>query len=678
MKSAIEVRRTGLTHNINEMKRAFQLVASSLANKGVKVIFRGTACATDHETIYLPELSLLERQNMSDVEVKEAQDFLNAIRGFLMHEVGHILYTDREVFVEGAKVGELEKGAMNAVEDVRIEQRMSEAWRGAGVSLRDVNEWVNRKQQESFKPVINGVTGKEERTSIVSRTIAGIAAVARCGKDHWFYQGLDKETQELLTKFAPEIRAARNLEDTEEARDLGLRIVKKLRTMLEDEAEEEGEDESGGASADEGDEQEGPGEGDGQGDDQEGEGESDSDEEEDGEEGSGGNGDQGEESDDDAKEDKGGKGKPLSKEAKKQLKQAMADEAKAGAEVAKTTDKAAALSAQVHPDPASGKYLVYTTEYDKAEKATATSPRRYTEMMAEGRKHFGIMKRNLANVLKAKANVMTITELEEGELDTSLLYRLASGRSDKVFKEDVEQLDLNVGVVLLVNESGSMDHRDQTNMTRIQLASITAALMAEVLDSLHVPFACYGHTTANNATEVFWGASEQDREIFNRWGATTVAIYKDFDESFSATKARFPSMAARNNTHDAEGLIFAANKLIAQKGIERRIIMTIDDGEPYPNFPNASHYTYDAQGKYQNVMASSAAMRNLHTMLGRHQAYVKEVVGQLETMGIETLGMGMGTSAVSYYYKKWLAVHDVASFPVVALKELRKLLTNTK
>jgi cobaltochelatase CobT len=650
MKSILDVKRSGLTHNINETKRAFGILARMLTDKGVKVVFKGTMCATDHQTIYLPELSLLDRADMTEQDVQAAQSFLEATRGFIFHEVGHILFTDQKVFEGGAKESPLIKHAMNCVEDVRIEKRMAEVWRGSSTSLQFMNEWMLRKMAAEPTP------------TMVSKVLVGVAWVSRVGKDHWFYEKMDTETKALLKQFAPEMHAARNIESTEEALRLGRRIVKKLEALTKG----AGDEQSTGGKVPGAGKGPGPGEGSqGTGADSGTEEPAEEPEEDD----TGGEGSQGTGADSSTEEpaeepeedDTGGDEADDNSEGpdpvdvpaealKKELEAPDLEEA-----LDKVLDKGRLLSSELKLGT-SAKYLVYTTEFDSVVPAPASSLATYTRMMAEARQHFGVMKRNLANMLKARANAMTITELEEGDLDSSLLYRLAAGRSDRVFKEEVEHFDTNVGVVLLVNESGSMASG------AMNLARVTAALFGEVLDALGIQFACYGHTTGENAQEVFSKADVLSQATFIRWGATQIRVYKDFDESFAATKTRIPTMQARANTHDAEALIYSGNQLILQKGLNRRIIMTIDDGAPHPNVA------------YAPVACSPEVLTNMRSMLPRHQEYVREVVGKLEAQHVEVLGLGMGTDSVRNFYKKWLVVSDVASFPVVALRELRRLL----
>jgi cobalamin biosynthesis protein CobT len=91
---------------------------------------------------------------------------------------------------------------------------------------------------------------------------------------------------------------------------------------------------------------------------------------------------------------------------------------------------------------------------------------------------------------------------------------------------------------------------------------------------------------------------------------------------------------------------------MAVKGVQRRILITIDDGEPYP-----------------------CIAPNVYNMQGRHISYLREVVKSLTAAKVEVLGMGMGTYSVASYYPASVVVNDMATFPTVALSEMKKLLT---
>jgi len=657
--SNLKVEANGLNRAVHEMKRALDIVARLLSNKGVRVIFKGTRCYTDHKIICLPELSLLERKGMTPAEVKEAQHFLEAVRGYLFHEVAHILYTDQKVWNEAClKHGKFFHSVLNLVEDPRIEQKMTKLWRGSGAAVMHTVGWV-----------LPGLKAKMKGGSLVGRFLTAFCYVTRLGTDSPFFKQLDADVKVLFGRFLPELRRARALDSTADSVQLALDLIEKLKLAApppkkkEEEKPkkqkpvftagegDEGEAEESEESEGEGDEDDGEAGGaepeDEEADeDEEGDAESEAEAEED-------EGDEGEEEDEaEAEEDEEPGDEEDADEAAAKAKAEMDDTAAIEEEIAKA-DAATLLGQYLEPNVATAgdKYLIFTTEFDDYSVPPSCPPTEYAALIAKARGAFGIVKRNLSNALRSRADTLSVHELEEGDLDTGALYRLASGVSNKVFMESHEQLDTSVAVAILVNESGSMGDT-AGKFTRIELAKVTCALLGEVLDSLAIPFAIYGHTTGSDCSRAYCQAQPTDLQVYARWGPTVVRPYKSFDESFHSAKLRLPGLCPHYNTHDGEALLHAGTALMAVKGVQRRILITIDDGEPYP-----------------------CIAPNVYNMQGRHIAYLHEVVKSLTAAKVEVLGMGMGTSSVTRYYPASVVVNDMATFPTVALTEMKKLLT---
>ncbi|HBY1575867.1 TPA: porphyrin biosynthesis protein, partial [Klebsiella pneumoniae] len=74
---------------------------------------------------------------------------MNAIRGFLDHEVGHLLFTDEKVVKKMRNTKAF--GLWNALEDVYIERRMSEVFTG---SRRNLLSTRNLMIDKYFNPHI--------------------------------------------------------------------------------------------------------------------------------------------------------------------------------------------------------------------------------------------------------------------------------------------------------------------------------------------------------------------------------------------------------------------------------------------------------------------------------------------------------------------------------------------
>lgn len=98
-----------------------QMFARLISNElGVKVVLRGREICVDMErkTIYLPNM---EYATEGDVD---------ALRGFCLHEAGHLVYTDNSIYKEGVKNYCL-KMLHNALEDEYMERMLEKDFPGA-------------------------------------------------------------------------------------------------------------------------------------------------------------------------------------------------------------------------------------------------------------------------------------------------------------------------------------------------------------------------------------------------------------------------------------------------------------------------------------------------------------------------------------------------------------------
>lgn len=102
-----------------DILNCFPLLASVLGDSyGVKVRIGGDKAMTDGKTIYLPALSPeLDKETMA------------AARGYLDHEAAHIRHTDFDA-LKNAGLNKLEAWLFNAIEDWRVEKKLSEAFPG--------------------------------------------------------------------------------------------------------------------------------------------------------------------------------------------------------------------------------------------------------------------------------------------------------------------------------------------------------------------------------------------------------------------------------------------------------------------------------------------------------------------------------------------------------------------
>ena len=222
------------------MKLGIEKFAQLLTSTyGLRVVFRGTQCHTEFRgdgktastVIVLPELSLLERKDMTPAELEESMEFLMSVRGFVNHEAGHVLFTNHKLMPRAHNPSDSKKGfLLNALEDLRIETKLSSMYLGAQQSLDHLQNWATTRVAAS----IEESGGKIDR---YTQLIYGVLAVGNhvdATKDKvWKY--LNDDLQALCLRFQKKIRRARFAGNTADI--VGLRD--EIWAEMKDEYEEE-------------------------------------------------------------------------------------------------------------------------------------------------------------------------------------------------------------------------------------------------------------------------------------------------------------------------------------------------------------------------------------------------------------------------------------------------------
>ena len=141
MSDAYTLPRMSSESRMDQLKRVARIIGD---NFGIDVVFQGNQALTDGKTIVLPSLP----ENAPD-------DLVEAIIGFVDHEVGHIVHTD----FDGAwKIFKTEKNKRlkpmsNAIEDIRQEFAMCETFRGMGYNLERSMVWALQKADKNWSDV---------------------------------------------------------------------------------------------------------------------------------------------------------------------------------------------------------------------------------------------------------------------------------------------------------------------------------------------------------------------------------------------------------------------------------------------------------------------------------------------------------------------------------------------
>ena len=672
---------------------------------GITVVFRGNQVYTDGKRIVVPSLP----EDAPD-------DLIMAIIGFVDHEVGHIKFTDfcamrrREAEYKADKRLQT---THNAVEDAYQEAAMAKLYRGAGLNLDFKTEWALDKLRAKL-PGIKAF----DRLMLLALT------TSHAHDDHpgakKFLADFGGEFATFLEAADPLIRGWSSLANTDAAIDAAKEFLKLLDDAKSPYEDSDGEGDDGEPGEGKGEKPEdckGKGEGKGSSEEDDGDGDSsadgdskpdgkgkpkpvDADRSDDGdeagEEKSGGGDEDGDDGEaDDADKGRGGKKPEASddgpesddesgagpesdgdgegdtdsgddssdssdggdesgsgKAGASHLFSEMSDEERAALEeAADETDDLKSLheytAEEISTDASSGSgYRPFSTEYDvRIPPSGIGTLAEYGRVFDTVRPHVNTIYSVLVKSLLAQARDRTIFGRQTGRVNAAALGTMRAGNV-KVFKRKKKGAELNTYVEIIVDQSGSMGGR-------IGLAQQTTVALAEALDRVGVPYGIVGFTchfgVAPRGTQDKW-EDEAKRKGFTRIEPLVEYVYKEATESLASARPAIAAMTHQTMLNNADGeSIMVVAKRVMRRPEMRKILIVLSDGQPEAYRPVGAPMT--------------------------HPAYMKEVSKVIKnTKGLEVIGIGIQSNAVTSYYDNSVVVSSIDQLPAVAMSKLKEAL----
>ncbi|MEH8280308.1 porphyrin biosynthesis protein [Klebsiella pneumoniae] len=172
--------------------------------------------------------------NIPSIPDDASPALMNAIRGFLDHEVGHLLFTDEKVVKKMRNTKAF--GLWNALEDVYIERRMSEVFTGSRRNLLSTrNLMIDKYFNPHIKKAVAMCRGDQRELFLkfflcpVLRAWDGQPTFADFMEEHWHL--IDKPIA-VLKEFGVD-EAVRCMDSTEDCVKVAAAMAKILREMTE-------------------------------------------------------------------------------------------------------------------------------------------------------------------------------------------------------------------------------------------------------------------------------------------------------------------------------------------------------------------------------------------------------------------------------------------------------------
>ncbi len=511
------------------LETSLEKVSRILSRKyGVSVIFEGSCCKTDGNTVYLPSLP----ENVPE-------DLLGAVRGWCDHEVSHILYTQTELGPSFQKKhGRQAFGILNSLEDGRIERLLSEKYPGSSINLKEALRFVAEKENENS----SGRSPFGHLTAALYTRAAG-----RPDQDWIAPQGYV-----AADAFSEEIEAAARAETTEEVAKAAVRIWERLDTKLKG---EDGQDDDDSQNEDSSENSQQPKE----------------DEEE----------ETGSESSQNGPPKTGGSEQSNGqKEGELQGRHGSGGSDGFSQEESPMDRLSSLISKEAQQSSAegAGSYRVYTNRYDVVEVPEQADDFDYREELRGLESYVSCMRRKLLQTLQGRQKVRWLRSRSRGKLDPRALHRLKATTSPKVFRQRRVRKGGDTACTLLLDVSASM------RGPQIQLCRQLALVFAQTLSLLEFPTEIISFSTVDNDLRYEisqeTGISEQElAQRYSRMVPLYHALFKQFDEPWKKAARRLGRLSSKSLTPLGESLLFAAGRL-ARRGERRKVLMCLTDGEP--------------------------------------------------------------------------------------------------
>ncbi|SVP40474.1 cobaltochelatase CobT-related protein [Klebsiella pneumoniae] len=665
---------------VSIFRDAIKKVTTILAGKDLPVIERGRKAYVRYHNDEPVEICI------PSIPDDASEKFMEAIRGFVDHEVAHILFTDNKA-ITAATGGKKIKAffILNAVEDVFIEKKMSKLFAGSNANLIATRRHVI---EDVFTPRLRDALAQSADEVQLFRNFFLVPALRSWGgqldfisfmEEHGKHVGevcaflegkgiradienLDKSLDSLalagkITKWLNEFSDLKEKDEPEKEKS----EAKEKPEESEEEAEEDQPDEEV-EDADEGDEEVGEDE-----DEDESEAE-DADEDADEAE----EGDEAEESDeaedagddaDEAEEDdlpslidalmkaESSDGDDLSIEKALNeimgIEEVMSTEDKSYRPFERTSDymgpleDADAFMRKVFGDPENSRLYVapYGVEGYKIEddERCLRTFSRIGKKMDAGDDTAAAIAKDLERAIASKNRTMFIPGQKKGKVHGPSLYRL-NMNDDRVFRQKDEKRAVNACVQLAIDMSGSMSGE------RIHMAAMAAYTMAKALDAIKVPCIVTGFTTGT-MPRGSWH-NESTSRPFTRFESLFLPILKGWNRKADSLETR------RNLGHVMKGVpllnnvdgesIRSLSRHFNDRKEDRKIMIVLSDGEPHA--------------------------------VGRGFANdLRKAVGDIEQTGIDLYGVGIQTTAPKRFYTKSVVIHNLPDLG----KELIRLIAGS-
>lgn len=269
-----------------------------------------------------------------------------------------------------------------------------------------------------------------------------------------------------------------------------------------------------------------------------------------------------------------------------------------------------------------GKKEIYPSALQSSSQTIVIPPKgdltEYQTLYDEVQRETGFLTQRLITLIREKVYLRYGGYYRTGKLNKAKLWKQRIG-DYQLFHRQIEGGSRVAAFTLLVDESASMKGQN-----KFILAKKAALLLGETFTQIRLPLEIIGFTThdfeARAAMKLGLTPAHRYRTV--RCSALEHRIYKRFDEPYHAIRTRLTDIQPRHNNWDEEHLFFAYQR-IQSRPERKKVIIVICDGQPNGD---ANHLI--------------------------------RTVRRVESLGVKTIGVGIGADYVKEIYSHAIVVSD--------------------
>lgn len=649
-----------------DFKQACSTLVQMLSHKEMSVSFVGEQAYCEYKN------GKINRVVLPNIDINNSDTLKKMVRGYLDHEVGHLLFTDQEVVIETINKLPTRKRRsarlfFNIFEDGRIESCMKSRYEGTHENIATlISETFGDESRYEMASLISKINKEAianqkflNGLALLTRAVYGDKVAEKIVESHLEYF---QEPLEFFDKHPEIAEGLRTAKDSKAIIDLAIKVCNMgVNSDEEDDDDDEanapsgnsedGEPSSSGKnSSKQNDEEDSDNRQDGGSEQNEENGENEPEKKE-------GNASEGEEP------GGGGCDYEVSSEPKF-MNERFEDEELTEDPLREAIKKKYRAEKDVE-DVDGTVYRPFTTDFDEIEPVSPTSSAFVKKLdlyssyvdsfITEANAYCSVFQKQFERYLNAKSASLWEYGQTKGRLYGGGLAKLAAG-NERIFRKRIVNDTKDVAITLLIDCSGSMTGRP------LRTACASAYIFSKALSKVGINHEVVGFTTKylpgdfRKVAHDAMGKVSEGNLRYSRFEAIHMPIFKEFGKRFDTNTAKILGAVGVSsgggvlecaNNVDGESLRLAAQRLLKQPE-SRKIIFVFSDGEPA-----------------------------FHTAVwGMPEKDLHNAVSEVSKAGVELLGIGIESNSVSRYYPNWVVTNDIKELPTVLIRELKSFLVN--